>query len=89
MFRVSVLGEEDVTQYAEGMEIGDLAVIVRDGRFKGQVILRHFGGWVSLTSPTVNWSAQLSAEVKILPSGTIVKLTVHGGNAHVVKEQGG
>lgn len=59
------------------MVVGDIAVITEMGcSQQGEIILRYWDGFVSLSSPKNNWGAVTDVEVRILPKGTVVTLTV-------------
>ena len=59
---------------ANNLQVGELAEIVED--FPGEIVLKHFEGMVSLTSPNHTWSNDCTLEVRRFPVGTIIKLKV-------------
>ena len=53
------------------METGDMGRISSIGDFEGEIVLRAYGGLVSLNNPNDTWStdASLDIEIELFPKG--------------------
>ncbi len=56
---------------AYSTEIGDVMEAT-----DGEILLHTFEGFVSLNNPRLTWSKDLCSEVRLLPKGTILKITI-------------
>lgn len=59
----------NVTIVANEMEVGQCAEIASGQLYSGKVILRHFGGFVSLQNPSNTWDKDCSLKVILIPVG--------------------
>lgn len=59
---------------ANEMEIGQCAEVAPGQRYSGEVILRHFAGFVSLQDPFNTWVKDSSLKVILIPVGEKIVL---------------
>lgn len=55
-------------------KVGQIGV-VSEGSYKGDILLRHFSGYVSLTNPKNTWDTFCALHVETQPVGTVVTYT--------------
>lgn len=63
---------------ADDLQVGDLIVLGDSTLLSGHVVLKTYGGFVSLTNPMIVWGpdAQIKSDSRRVPPGTQVTLTV-------------
>jgi len=61
---------------AYNLKVGDLAQVSLGTSYAGHFLLRHQGGFVSLTSPNLTWTLDCSLPVRKLLRGESITLTV-------------
>lgn len=66
---------EPATERCSSMKVGDLAVLVGT-EDDGEIILRHYEGFVSLSDPQATWGMHMDLPCRKLKPGTVITLTV-------------
>lgn len=59
---------------ANEMEIGQCAEVAPGQHYSGEVILRHFAGFVGLRDPSNTWGRDCSLKVILIPVGEKIVL---------------
>lgn len=61
---------------ANSMKVGQVAYIRDDGERNGDIILRSYAGFVSLTNPKDDWMGRCGLKVEIIEKGTLLTFEV-------------
>ena len=76
MAKVEVKISADLGVRASLLVLGDFATVVEEGAYYGTTIIRTFDGFICLDKPEYTWGLSCSLQVKKLPKGTEITITV-------------